>query len=1132
MRILYVEDNPRHADLTVRTLHKSAPQVRLETVSTIGEAYARLDRIASDPLDLVLTDMHLHDGDGLSLLQHIRENSLPLAVVLITGMGDEETAVAALKARADDYVVKHKDYLQRLPIILESALNHYRADAARRARPLNILYAGGEFGEVESTRRHFAVHADHLHLNAVFTGLEVLSALKPQGGDRRYDVLLMNFDLHELNALEVLRELRLTHQQDVPVVLLCRAGDEELARQGLKLGASSYLVKSPGYLYQLPWELEEAHSRADLLRREAALRESDSRLRRAQQAARVGTWEWDISTGLSVWSEMLWQLLGLEPDDSPVTVERFIEFIHPEDRARALRKVNEVMAEGEEYTDEFRIVRRDGVVLWVSSKGRVIRSAAGQPERMIGVNIDITERKLAEDALKESENQIRLFVEHTPVAVAMFDREMRYLLTSRRWLEDNNLGEQDIIGRSHYEVVPDIPEHWREGHRRCLAGAVERYEEDILPHPDETFDWVRWEIRPWYGANGVIGGIIMFSEIITERKKAEQAISFQAHLLNTIEQAVIATDLDGVVIFWNQFAERLYGWAMSEVTGQNLIELLGCGDSPSQVEEIWSQLRNGQSWAGEFTLRRRDETTLQLWVNDSPIYDERGNVVGVLGISYDITERKRADAVIREHGQLLQGVFSSISAHVVVLDRLGLITYASRSWNQFAVENQGRAQSVSVGVNYLEVCRRAAQDGDEIIREVLQGISAVISREQPRFVFEYPCHAPNQRRWFLMHVDPLPAEHGGVVISHIDITDRKLASEALKSALAEVRQLKDRLQEENIYLQEEVRVASNFGEIIGESQALKRVLSQAEQVAPADTTVLILGETGTGKELLAHAIHKLSQRNKHTLVKVNCAALPAPLIESELFGHEKGAFTGATAQRRGRFELADGGTIFLDEVGELPLELQAKLLRVLEDGEFERVGGSRTLNVDVRVIAATNRNLAEAVRQGIFRSDLYYRLNIYPITMPPLREHREDIPLLVAHFVKQLNSKMGKEIETVPQSAVTALQNYHWPGNIRELRNVIERAVIITRGAKLQLIDNTEPLAQVAGFQQSAIPFVSQSFPAAGAETLEQSEYNLILRTLKQVYWKVEGPGGAAELLKINPSTLRARMKKLGIARP
>lgn len=264
-----------------------------------------------------------------------------------------------------------------------------------------------------------------------------------------------------------------------------------------------------------------------------AIRKSEEHLRMAHQAARVGTWEWDVLTGESVWSEMIWHLLGLEPDEDKTTVERFIESIHPEDRERVWRKVNEVIAEGEEYYDEFRLVRRGGEILWLSSKGRLIRSASGRPERMLGVNIDITERKLAEAALKESEHQVRLFVEHTPVAVAMFDREMRYLMTSRRWLKDNDLGEQDIIGRSHYEVVPDIPERWKEGHRRCLTGAVERCEEDVFQRPDGSTDWVRWEIRPWYDASGAVGGLIMFSEMITERKRTEdELLRLTARLFN------------------------------------------------------------------------------------------------------------------------------------------------------------------------------------------------------------------------------------------------------------------------------------------------------------------------------------------------------------------------------------------------------------------------------------------------------------------------------------------------------------------------------------------------------------------------------------------------------------------------
>ncbi|HEU4434235.1 MAG TPA: sigma 54-interacting transcriptional regulator [Pyrinomonadaceae bacterium] len=365
-----------------------------------------------------------------------------------------------------------------------------------------------------------------------------------------------------------------------------------------------------------------------------------------------------------------------------------------------------------------------------------------------------------------------------------------------------------------------------------------------------------------------------------------------------------------------------------------------------------------------------------------------------------------------------------------------------------------------------------------------------------------------------------------------DVTTRRAADQSLRNALAEVQQLKDQLHQENIYLQEEVRVASNFGEIIGRSEPLRRVLHQAEQVAPLDTTVTILGETGTGKELLAHAIHKLSPRQNHALVKVNCAALPGPLIESELFGYEKGAFTGADSRRIGRFEIANRGTIFLDEVGELPLDLQAKLLRVLEEGEFDRVGGAQTVKVDVRVIAATNRNLEDAVRVGDFRSDLYYRLNIFPITLPPLRDRKEDIPMLVKHLVKQLGQKLGKTIEAIPHETMARLKNYPWPGNIRELRNVIERAVIITHGPTLRLIDDLDSQARELESQKDAMKTEPFGDLVVAGETLEQTEYNVITRTLKNVHWKLEGPGGAAELLNIHPSTLRSKMRKLGIERP
>ncbi len=338
-----------------------------------------------------------------------------------------------------------------------------------------------------------------------------------------------------------------------------------------------------------------------------------------------------------------------------------------------------------------------------------------------------------------------------------------------------------------------------------------------------------------------------------------------------------------------------------------------------------------------------------------------------------------------------------------------------------------------------------------------------------------------------------------------------------EAAFLEVKKLKDQLEAERSYLQEEIKLEYNHENIIGRSDGINYVLYKIEQIAPADTIVLALGETGTGKELVARAIHSLSLRKKRALVKVNCATLPSNLMESELFGHEKGAFTGAHSKHLGRFEVAHGATLFLDEIGELPLELQPKLLRVVQEGEFERLGSSHTVKVDVRIIAATNRNLEEEVRRGRFRDDLWYRLNVFPITMPPLRDRLDDIPLLVDFYVKKISKRMGKSIEVIPKAVMNALQSYHWPGNVRELENVLERAVINSSGSKLRLVDELKTR--------------QKDFPAA-QKTLEAVEREHIVRILEETQWKVSGKNGAAEILGLNRSTLRARMRKLGIRRP
>jgi formate hydrogenlyase transcriptional activator len=343
---------------------------------------------------------------------------------------------------------------------------------------------------------------------------------------------------------------------------------------------------------------------------------------------------------------------------------------------------------------------------------------------------------------------------------------------------------------------------------------------------------------------------------------------------------------------------------------------------------------------------------------------------------------------------------------------------------------------------------------------------------------------------------------------------------AVENALAfqRIAALKDQLAEEKLYLENEIQTEHNFEEIIGESPALTRALSQVETVAPTDSNVLILGETGTGKELIARAIHNLSSRRDRALVKVNCAAIPSGLLESELFGHERGAFTGAITQKVGRFELADRGTLFLDEVGDIPLELQPKLLRVLQEREFERLGNPRTLRVDVRLVAATNQDLAKLVEEKRFRSDLYYRLNVFPIAVPALRERTEDIPTLVRYFTQKYSRQMNKQIETVPAEGIEALGQYHWAGNVRELENFIERAVILTKGSDLYL-----PLAEL----KSTI-----NDPSSAPATLEEAEREHILRTLRDTNWLVGGPNGAATRLGMKRTTLQSKMHKLNIIRP
>ena len=456
----------------------------------------------------------------------------------------------------------------------------------------------------------------------------------------------------------------------------------------------------------------------------------------------------------------------------------------------------------------------------------------------------------------------------------------------------------------------------------------------------------------------------------------------------------------------------------------------------------------------------------------------------------------------------LELIISALNTGLVLLDPDMTVVWANditKKW--FSDANLIGKKCYSVAENRTTPC------------EDCQAVAAFKDGE----IHEREFQNQQPKRWFKVLALPIKDQEGRIIYvleATSDIDDRKRAEQERDQALKEVEALKEKLEDENVYLKSEVHEARHFAGMIGTSNALRYVQSQITQVASTTATVLIQGETGVGKELVARAIHHESKsRSEKPFIKVNCAAIPSNLVESELFGHERGAFTDAREQRKGRFELADTGSLFLDEISELSQDTQAKILRVIQEGEFERVGGTQTLKTNVRIIAATNRDLNAEVAAGRFRADLFYRINVYPITVPPLRKRREDIPLLVEHFVSQIGPDMGKKIDKIPKMVIEQLKAYDWPGNIRELRNVVERSLIASPGSIFKLADFSTEMHR---------PYSPLPSKMVSIDEIQQQH---IMNILKETEGKINGPGGAAEILQMKPSTLRNRMKKLGIKR-
>ncbi len=750
--------------------------------------------------------------------------------------------------------------------------------------------------------------------------------------------------------------------------------------------------------------------------------------------------------------------------------------------------------------------------------------------------------------LLSGDDKFRRLLEATPDALVLVDQTGTILLANAQCEKLFGYLRQELI---QHKVDMLIPEHSRkehEAHRaayhktpsyRPMGTGIDLY----ARRKDGTVFPVEISLSPWENE----GHMLVMASIrdITDRKEAQEQLRLSEQRFRLLVQevkdyAIFMLDPVGRIVTWNDGAQKIKGYTADEIIGQSFSRFFTSEDLERRKPEEGLRIAAAAGrWEEEGWRIRKDGSRFWASVVITGVHDTEGNLVGFAKITRDVTEGKLA----RE--AFLLEMTNALVSNLDIRQLLSAISSCLRQVKHFDYATLALydEQTKMLRIQVLEPATTDSADPIESVVAIEDSPAgwAYTTRKallwkgtaDEKWPFEIPA---NLARLALKSGCWIPLRGREGVLGTLNVYSRnpqtfeendlslltQIANQvavALDNALAyrHITELNERLARQKLYLEDELKTEFNFEEIIGKSKAIKRVLHDVETVAPTDSTVLILGETGTGKELLARIIHDLSPRKDHTFVRVNCASIPAGLLESELFGHEKGAFTGAIAPRVGRMELAHQGTIFLDEVGDMPAELQPKLLRVLQEKEFERLGSNRTISVDVRIVAATNRDLGKMVAAGQFRSDLFYRLEVFPVQVPPLRERREDIPLLVQYFLTKFAKKMNRNIDTVLPERMEALCRYPWPGNIRELEHLIERAVILSRG----------PVLNVPSFENVAMPESEQ--PSSGK--LETIEREHIIRILRETKGKIGGPGGAAERLGMNRTTLNSRMQKLKISR-
>jgi len=752
-------------------------------------------------------------------------------------------------------------------------------------------------------------------------------------------------------------------------------------------------------------------------------------------------------------------------------------------------------------TTAVRIRRLDGEYRWFQIAVWSVRDEQGNLVRGCAICTDIDELKRSEQKVRRDGADLTI-IDAIPIGISVLAPDGKAVYVNQMALDRIGVSLDEVRSKGHLGLTchPDDLDRVIDERRIGLSGAVLfALEMRLLRYGD--YRWCLVEYNPLKDESGRVIRWYATATDIDDRKRAEQELKKSEKELLTITDS-IANPIgvlapDGTVLYANQVLLNESGLSLSEAMNGFYSRSCHPHDIERAQDERLKGLREGVPFELEMRLVKYGQYRWHV-AQYNPLKDERGQIIRWYVTATDIEDRKHAEERLRQSEQDLRTITDAIRQVIVVIAPDGTTLYA----NRVALDASGLTMEQAEKEGFLaRICHP-----DDVDR--LRGRQEGLLRGVP-FEVEARALRHGEYRWQLVQYDPLKDQSGQIIRWYATATD-----------IEDQKKREERLRNENLVLREDVDRSSMFEEIVGSCKAMREVLRQVEKVAPSDSTVLILGETGTGKELIARALHRRSRRANRAFVKVNCAAIPESLIASELFGHEKGAFTGALQRRVGRFEAADGGTLFLDEVGDLPMETQIALLRVLQEKEFERVGSNHPISVNVRLIAATNRDLPAAVADGTFRQDLFYRLNVFPIAVPPLCERVDDIPLLVEYFVGRFAKGAGKNIRHISKQTLEQLKGYDWPGNIRELQNVVERAVILCEDDTF-VVDESWLKRAPAGSPRSQ----------DGLSALADREVEMIEAALAEAHGRISGPTGAAAKLGIPRQTLESKIRRLGIDR-